>query len=406
MKILFVINTLGRAGAETALLELLRELEHTEYEISLYVMLGQGELIDQLPKKVKLLNHHYHPSSVLTSRGRAILGKTVLASFFRNGHLVRKAGVFLANAREMKKTKNIQLDKLCWRIVSDGSTALTETYDLAVAYLEGAATYFVADHVKAVKKAAFLHVDYGKAGYTRELDQGCYRVYDRIFAVSKEVQDAFLDMYPEYKHKMRIFHNLINQERIRTLAKEKGGFSDNFSGYRILTVGRLTFQKSLDLAIPALNILKKEGCNVRWYVLGEGDQRAALEKQIAALKLTDDFILLGSSDNPYPYYVQCDLYVHATRYEGKSIAVQEAQTLGCAILASDCSGNREQIIDGIDGRFCLLTPEGIASGIQDLLYDKAQRERLGKAAAQRTFDSGEELLQLLELLDSSGRSRE
>ena len=46
-KILFVINTLGRAGAETALLELLRRLDAEEYEISLYVLLGRGEMISQ-----------------------------------------------------------------------------------------------------------------------------------------------------------------------------------------------------------------------------------------------------------------------------------------------------------------------------------------------------------------------
>ena len=42
------------------------------------------------------------------------------------------------------------------------------------------------------------------------------------------------------------------------------------------------------------------------------------------------------------------------------IAIQEAQTLGCAVIASDCAGNREQIVDGEDGLLCTLTPEGIA----------------------------------------------
>lgn len=42
-KILFVINTLGRAGAETALLELLNHLDTEKYEISLYVLLGRGK---------------------------------------------------------------------------------------------------------------------------------------------------------------------------------------------------------------------------------------------------------------------------------------------------------------------------------------------------------------------------
>lgn len=48
-KILFVINTLGRAGAETALLELLRRLDPQMYEISLFVLTGQGELVSDLP---------------------------------------------------------------------------------------------------------------------------------------------------------------------------------------------------------------------------------------------------------------------------------------------------------------------------------------------------------------------
>ena len=50
-KILFVINTLGRAGAETALLELLNHLDTEKYEISLYVLLGQGEMIQGCRRK-------------------------------------------------------------------------------------------------------------------------------------------------------------------------------------------------------------------------------------------------------------------------------------------------------------------------------------------------------------------
>ena len=65
----------------------------------------------------------------------------------------------------------------------------------------------------------------------------------------------------------------------------------------------------------------------------------------------------GAVANPFPYFKQSDIYVHASRFEGKSIAIQEAQTLGCAIIASDCNGNREQIIDGEDGLLCELTPE-------------------------------------------------
>ena len=65
-----------------------------------------------------------------------------------------------------------------------------------------------------------------------------------------------------------------------------------YEGTRLLTVGRLTYQKAYDIAIDALRILKDLGYQVRWYVLGEGEQRPMLEKKIAALGLKEDFVLL------------------------------------------------------------------------------------------------------------------
>ena len=111
-----------------------------------------------------------------------------------------------------------------------------------------------------------------------------------------------------------------------------------------------------------------------------------------------DFILLGAKENPYPYYAQADLYVHATRFEGKSIAIQEAQILGCTVLVSDCSGNREQVSDGVDGRMCELSPEGIRDGIRELLRDPDACGRYGEAAARRDFGQQRQLEHFLDML--------
>ena len=55
-KILFVINTLGRAGAEVALLSLFSAIDPNQYELSLYVMMAQGEMKEALPSYVHLKN--------------------------------------------------------------------------------------------------------------------------------------------------------------------------------------------------------------------------------------------------------------------------------------------------------------------------------------------------------------
>ncbi len=397
-KILFVINTLGRAGAETALIELLNHLDTEEYEISLYVLLGQGEMISKVPQKVRVKNKKICNDSVLSSVGRRKLLETSVLALIRNGHTIEKIGYLMKNLRVMQKTGKIQPDKLLWRVISDGADRFNETFDLAVAYLEGGSAYYVADHVNAKKKAAFIHIAYGYSGYTREMDRDCYEKMDMIYTVSKETRRHFLEFYPEYEKKVQVFHNLIDSERIEREAKKPGGFSDSYDGIRILTVGRLAYQKAYDIAIQAMKQIKDAGYQARWYIVGEGSERKTLEKQIAELGLQADFVLLGMKENPFPYYAQCDLYVHATRFEGKSIAIQEAQTLGCTVIASDCAGNREQIEDGVDGLLCPLTPEGIAEKIEELIDDAAEKNRLAAAAKRKANGQTEDIQRLLDLM--------
>lgn len=397
-KILFVINTMGRAGAEMALLELLRCLTKEKLDISLYVLTGQGEMLDQLPEGVKLLNKKYDNCSVHTSEGKRHLMKTVLKALFRRANIIRLFPYLVKQFLIMVKNGQVLPDKLLWRVLSDGADVFAEEYDLAVSYIEGGSAYYVADHVKAKKKAAFFHVDYHMAGYTRSLDKECYLTYDRIFLVSDEVKAAFLQVYPECDGKVEVFHNIINQDRILEMSKREGGFTDEYDGYRILTVGRLMSQKDFAQSIYAMKLLKERGIKARWYILGEGEQREELEKLIRKLGLEEEFFLPGVTDNPYTYMAQADMYVHATRFEGKSIAIQEAQILGCAILVSDCSGNREQVVHGVDGLMCQMEPESICDGIIEMLNDKEKMKSYGYEAAKRMMKQKSEIDKLLSLI--------
>ena len=151
-KILFVINTLGRAGAETALITLLKKLPENEYDISLYVLCGQGELVRELPTYVHLLNRHFCWESVLSKKGKFLLFKTVLIKNFCHGAFFHNLSYLFLNR------KNTPLEKLLWRIVSDGSERFDTHFDLAVSYIEGGSAYYVHDHVSAAKKAAFIQI--------------------------------------------------------------------------------------------------------------------------------------------------------------------------------------------------------------------------------------------------------
>lgn len=402
-KILFIMNTMGRAGAERALVALIRTLPREQYEIYLQVLVNRGEIYKELPPYVHLLPKHPDTRSVLSAGGRLKLFTTVLYCFFYHANGFRLKDYMLKNLKYQIKTKKILPDKLFWRLIAYGTKPPKKKFDLAIAYLEGGSTYYLADCVSAKKKATFIHIDYKKAGYHRGLDLDAYKKIDRIFSVSKEAGESFLKIYPEYKDKLFLFRNIIDTERIKkkSLAplKPTDPFLTSKAKYKLLTVGRLHYQKAYDIAIPALKLLRNHGIDADWFVLGEGPLKLELEKQIKDAGLTGHFHLLGSKPNPYPYYKACDFYIHATRFEGKSIAIEEAQVLGKAIIASDCTGNREQITSGKNGILIPLSKEAIATAVSSLIRHPEKKKEFETASENTNLFHSEDLTALLSLLN-------
>ena len=111
-KLLFIINTLGCGGAERAMLNLFSELCADEYEISLFVLTGQGELVRELPENVRLLNKNYKDVSVLTNKGRRLLMLSVLKSGIGKGVFIKRAPYLVKNFLSMRKKGKILPDKL------------------------------------------------------------------------------------------------------------------------------------------------------------------------------------------------------------------------------------------------------------------------------------------------------
>lgn len=297
-QVLFVINTLGCAGAETAMIEMIRNMDPEKYKISVFVLLNQGEMIYRLPESVTVLNEHFSDSSVLSKEGKKELNRYIFSQLFHRGTIWKKIPYIFRGLVPMIRSKRILPDKLLWRVMAEAAPRFDTHYDMAVAYLEGGSTYYVADYVSADVKVGFVHIDYEKAGYTRQLDGGCYDLFDRICPVSDEVKEHFLAVYPQYEKKTKVFHNMIDTDKIRKGAEKPGGFDDDFAGVRLLTVGRLTAQKAYEVAVDAMKLLKERGRNVRWYILGEGEERKALEKKIKEYGLEQDFLLLGAKENP------------------------------------------------------------------------------------------------------------
>lgn len=379
-KILFLINTMGRAGAERCLINLLNSLDYDRYQVSFYAVIGMGELFGEIPEQVRILNETPDPSSLFGPQGRRKLRKLVgkrlctRHNWLRYGKGIAKAFFF------QLKTGRVDGKKLLWKFLADTAAAQEETYDLAVAYIQGAATWYLAERVRAVKKAAFVHNDLTASGYDMEAEAAAYRRMDQIFCVSETVQNSLLEAIPDLKNRTEVFHNILDEEGIRRRAEERKGLSRRWKsgakGIRLLTTGRLCRVKGYDLAIRAMALLCGRMENIRWYVLGEGEERGRLEKLIRSCGLEGKFILLGAVENPYPYVAECDLYVHTSRWEGYCTAISEAILLGKPVVATDCAANREQLRRNRWGLLAKMTPEDIAERIIAALEDEDKEENL------------------------------
>ncbi len=398
-KLLFVTNTMGRAGAEKCLQALLELLDPEKYDLSVYSIINRGELYSDMPEYVRILNKNPCTKSVLDNAGLAAVGRQILWSLLKRFSFITYIPYFFRVLFHQIKAKHLDFSKLFWMLLARNAKRFDEEYDLAVAFIEGAATYYVADYVKAKKKATYVHIDYLAAGYSPKLDRKYYDKFDRVFCVSDTVRSVFLKAYPEYAEKTFFFHNMVPRERIIRLSKEGEGFTDGFDGLRILTVGRLHYQKAYDLAIPALAELRRRGHNVRWYVIGEGAEEDNLRALIKQNGVEDSFILLGITPNPYPFIAGCDIYSQASRFEGWCIALAESLVLARPVLASKCAGNEEQVTDGETGLLIDLSTDNIVDGMEKLINSPELRKKFTRNLSSIALDFKKDLEMLYALTD-------
>ena len=159
-------------------------------------------------------------------------------------------------------------------------------------------------------------------------------------------------------------------------------------------------QKGIDLAVLACKILCDSGIHLCWHVYGEGVQRHNIEKMIEENGLKGTFLLEGMQPNPYPYMKKADIIVQSSRYEGKSIVLDEAKALEKAIVVTNYSSVTDQITDRETGLIVECTPEGIAGGVECLVKDKRMRENLEMKNSEITDQNKEILYEFYKILET------
>jgi len=151
----------------------------------------------------------------------------------------------------------------------------------------------------------------------------------------------------------------------------------------LLSVGRLDRQKNFDLLIRAFGKIAGHSRDWRLVILGEGDERQALESSIAELNLSDRVLLPGRAANLGSWLRCANAFAMTSSFEGFPNALLEALAYGIPSFALDCpTGPRELIQNGVNG---LLGPaDSSASEVAEALGKLLERTEAnsGKASAE------------------------
>lgn len=361
-KVLFMCINMNLGGTEKALLNVISEMDKNEYEVTILMLEEYGELLKEIPHdvKVKYVNE-YRELKKYVRMPPQILAKELLKS----KQYKKAIGTFVSySISKMNKDIGVYFKYILKDVKKN-----EEQYDIAVAYAGPMdfISYFVLNKINATEKYQWIHFDISKIYFNLDFAKKYYKNFNKVFVVSKEGKEKFMSILPELKDKVEVFHNVIPKKLILQKADEGTGFSDEFDGIRILTVGRLSKEKGQDLAIEAAAKLIEDGYKIRWYCIGDGGARAEYEAKVERLNIEKYFLFLGSKTNPYSYMRECDIYVQPSRHEGYCITLSEAKCFNKPILVTGFVGASEQISNYKIGLVVNEGSDSISEGIKHFI---------------------------------------
>ena len=384
--VLFVIYSLKFGGAEKSLVNLLQELPEDKYQVDVLLFQKKGDFLLQVPQWVNVLD---------TPEDIELLYAPLKKTGFRGWRKV----LGTVCSRAARKSKKAQ-SAFRWRyFYGSHIQPLTKHYDVAVAYAGSENLYFIRDHVHADRKLVWIHNDYRAAGYSAKDDLPYLEDMDGIVSVSAECVEVLREEFPQFCDRIYDVRNITSSRVTRNQAEAYLPEEFETGCSNLLSIGRLHPQKGFDMAVEAAAILKKNGVCFRWYVIGDGPERGALEKKIQEFHVEDCFLLLGTRRNPYPYIKNCTFVVQPSRYEGKSVVLDEAKILCTPIVATAYPTVADQVENGVEGVITPMTPQGIADGIRQTLENEALLTKIRQNLADREYGNQNEVEKYMELLD-------
>lgn len=367
ISILFIIPTLDKGGAENVLLNLVNNMNHNKYEITVQTLFDHDS-------QRSLLHHSVKYKSFMKKPFR---GNSRLFARFPAAWLY----------------KHIVIEK----------------YDIVVSYLEGPTAHILSGcPYPDTKTVAWIHTAFDTdrgfyAGFNSKNEAiEAYRNYDKIAFVAQTAKRRFAEIAECDFSQSVVLYNTIESEKI--ILRSTEAITDkpfNNAEINLISVGKLQPVKGYDRLIRVHKRLIDDGFKIHTYLIGQGEQQSELQDYIQQNKLQGSFTLLGFKENPYPYVARADLFVCSSRREGFSTAVTESLILETPVVTTDCSGMRELL--GENDNYGIITEnneDGLYEGVKKMLassgllahYKVMAKERAKDFSTEKTVSAVEAML--------------
>lgn len=137
------------------------------------------------------------------------------------------------------------------------------------------------------------------------------RIYGQFAGIcvsTEAVKEGFCRIFPDSAQKVELIPHILDEEEYKDPAA--GDFENPYHKdcLNLLTAGRLNVGSGIE-KIPAIAAEMKRCCpRIRWFILGNGDMRNHILRQIILQDVCEEVILLDKKENRYPYIQNCDIY--------------------------------------------------------------------------------------------------
>ena len=381
-------------GVERSLLGLLDAINYDQFDVDLFLFNHSGEFMPYINPKVNLLSEN---------KALALINWPIVR-LFRQGHWYTAFLRLICKLYGDQRAKRLQTATvstlLCKRIVMGRMPSFSKEYDYALGFFLPHDLLKHKVHVKV--KIGWVHTDYTNKNEKPDVDLmlPMWEGLDHIACVSEGVRRGFCQVFPSLASRTVTIQNILSPALIRKQSEAFDVYAEmpDNGRFRVLSVGRFCAAKAFDRIPEVCRRLLDKGSPVRWYLIGYGPDEPLIRQKIQEFRVEDSVVILGKKDNPYPYIKACDLYVQPSRYEGKCVAVREAQMLGKPVVITNYGTSGSQLEDGVDGIIVPIDNAGCAAGIAVLLRNPEKMESLKEACLLRDYSNSKEIDKVYQLI--------